>query len=338
MRIIIDAMGGDFAPKAAVFGAIDAQNEFGIDLTFVGDREQIEACLKEKNVSENGESIKIVHTTEIIDMHDDPTLAVRSKKDSSMTVALKLVAAGEGDAAISAGSTGAFLTGATLVIKRIQGIRRAALSPIVPVAGKGVLLIDCGANMDCTPAYLAQFAMMGSRYAEKIMDIKNPRVAQLNIGAEDCKGTDTNIETYAVLQKLSDSGKINFIGNIEAREAVMGGTDVLVTDGYNGNIFLKAVEGTASYLFAALKETFMANTKSKMGALLLKDGMRKLKSKVDTSETGGTVLLGLRKTVVKAHGNSNERAFRSAIKQAIGFVEAGVIDEIKVLAQEMKEQ
>lgn len=335
MRIIIDAMGGDHAPKAAVHGAIDAMAEFGVDITFVGDRTAIENCLKEKNVSEDGEHLRIVHTTEVVTMHDDPSLAVRSKKDSSMTVMLKMLAKGEGDAAISAGSTGALLTGATLVVKRISGIRRAALSPIVPVAGKGVLLIDCGANIDSPPEHLLQFAIMGARYAKNIMGIENPRVAQLNIGAEDCKGTATNIETYAVLQKASDDGMFNFIGNIEGREATCGGCDVLVTDGYTGNIFLKTVEGTALHLLDELKTVFMANTKSKIGALLIKNGMRKLKNRIDVSETGGTILLGLRKTVVKAHGSSNERAFRSAIKQAIGFVEADVIGEIEIAAQEM---
>ena len=336
MRIIIDAMGGDNAPAAAVHGAVDAAKEFGVDITLTGDESAILSCLKEKNAVADGDHIKVVHCTEVITMEDDPAMAVRIKPDSSMAVGLKLLSHGEGDAFVSAGSTGALLGGATVTVRRVKGIRRAALAPVVPAAGKGLLLIDCGANAECSAEYLLQFAYMGSFYAQKIMGIDNPRVAQLNIGVEECKGTQRQVEAYGVLKEAGDAGRINFIGNIEAREAVLGGTDVLVCDGFTGNVFLKCVEGTCLYLLKELKSAFMSSFKSKIGALLLKDGIGKIKGRVDVSEVGGTIMLGLRKTVVKAHGSSNARAFRSAIMQAKGFVEADVIGAIENNIEYMK--
>ena len=336
MRIIIDAMGGDHAPAAAVHGALDAAAEFEIDITLIGDAVSIENCMREKNAKADGEHIRIVNTTEVVTMEDEPSMAVRRKSDSSMSVGLKLLAAGEGDAFVSAGSTGALLSGATLTVKRVSGIRRAALAPIVPNYGHGVLLIDCGANIECTPEYLLQFAYMGSLYARNIMGIKNPRVAQLNIGAEHCKGTQDKIDAYPLMKNASDEGRLNFIGNIEAREAMLGGTDVLVSDGFSGNIFLKTVEGTALFLLKELKDTFMLSYKTKLGALLLKKGIGRIKDRVDVGETGGTIMLGLRKTVVKAHGSSNARAIRSSIKQAVGFVKADVIGEIERNVEYMK--
>ncbi|MGE4353114.1 MAG: phosphate acyltransferase PlsX [Oscillospiraceae bacterium] len=329
MRIIIDAMGGDLAPAALVHGAVDAAAEFGIDVTLVGDKSAVESCLQEKHVKADGGHIRIVHTTEVVTMEDEPSMAVRHKTDSSMAVGLKLLASGEGDAFVSAGSTGALLSGATLTVKRVRGIRRAALAPIIPNYGHGVLLIDCGANIDCTPEYLLQFAYMGAFYAKNIMGIENPRVAQLNIGAEACKGTPEKIEAYPLLAKASDEGRLNFIGNIEAREAMLGGTDVLVSDGFSGNIFLKTVEGTSLFLLKELKGIFLSSFVTKLSALMLKKGIGRIRDRVDVGETGGTIMLGLRKTVVKAHGSSNARAVRSAIKQAIGFVKADVIGEIE---------
>ena len=336
MRIIIDAMGGDHAPAAAVHGALDAANEFGIDITLTGDAQAIDACLREKNAQADGEHIRVVPAAEVITMEDEPSMAVRLKPDSSMAVGLRLLAHGEGDAFVSAGSTGALLSGATMTVRRVKGIRRAALAPVVPNAGHGVLLIDCGANVECTPEYLLQFAYMGSFYAKNIMGISEPRVSQLNIGTEECKGGRSQIEAYQVLKAAGDAGRIHFTGNIEAREAMLGETDVVVCDGFTGNIFLKTVEGTALFLLKEIKSAFLANLKSKLGALLLKDGVGRIKAKVDVSETGGTIMLGLRKTVVKAHGSSNARAFRSAIKQAMGFVEADVIGEIERNVEYMK--
>lgn len=336
MRIIVDAMGGDLAPAAAVHGAVDAAAEFGVDITLVGDESSILSCLRDKNATADGEHIRIVHTTEVITMEDEASMAVRKKRDSSMAVGLKLLASGEGDAIVSGGSTGALLSGATLTVKRVAGIRRAALAPVIPNASGGLLLIDCGANMECSPELMLQFAFMGNYYAKNIMGIKNPRVGQLNIGTEESKGTQDKIDAHKLLKTVSDDGRFNFIGNIEAREAMLGGTDVLVSDGFSGNIFLKTLEGTALFLLKEMKKTFMQGLKSKIGALLLKSGMSDLKSRIDVSETGGTIMLGLRKTVVKAHGSSNARAFRSAIKQAIGFVESDVIGEIERSVPNMK--
>ena len=336
MRIIIDAMGGDNAPAAAVEGALDAASEFGVDITLTGDAAAIASCLAAKNVRADGEHIRVVPTTEVITMEDEPSMAVRMKSDSSMSVGLRLLAHDEGDAFVSAGSTGALLSGATVVVRRVKGIRRAALAPVVPNTGHGVLLIDCGANLECTPEYLLQFAYMGSFYAKNIMGLENPRVSQLNIGVEECKGGQNQIAAYKALTAAGEAGRINFTGNIEAREAMLGQTDVLVCDGFTGNIFLKTVEGTALFLLKEIKTAFLSSMKSKLGALLLKDCVVKIKEKVDVSETGGTIMLGLRKTVVKAHGSCNARAFRSAIKQAIGFVEADVIGEIERNIEYMK--
>lgn len=336
MRIIIDAMGGDNAPKAAVGGAVDAAAEFGIDITLVGEERAIAACLLEKNAKADGEHIRVINASEIITMEDDPAMAVRAKPDSSMAVGLKLLSAGEGDAFVSAGSTGALLGGATMVVRRVRGIRRAALAPVVPNSAEGVLLIDCGANLECGSEYLLQFAYMGSFYAKNIMGLDNPRVAQLNIGTEETKGTADKIEAYQVLSKAASEGRINFIGNIEAREAMLGGCDVLVCDGFTGNIFLKTVEGSCLFLLKELKGAFLSSFRSKLGALLLGPGISKIRAKADVSEIGGTIMLGLKKTVVKAHGSSNERAFRSAIKQAVGFVQADVIGEIERNIDHMK--
>ena len=257
MRIIVDVMGGDNAPGAAVQGALDAAKEFGIELTLVGDPAAIGRCLGERGSAADGEHIRLVPAAEVITMEDDPATAVRLKRDSSMAVGLKMLANGEGDAFVSAGSTGALLGGATVTVRRVRGIRRAALAPVVPTAGNGMLLIDCGANVECTPEYFLQFAYMGSFYAERIMGIERPRVALLNIGVEECKGTPERIEAYKALKAAGDAGRINFIGNIEAREAVLGGADVLVSDGFTGNIFLKTLEGTALFLLRELKGAFM---------------------------------------------------------------------------------
>jgi glycerol-3-phosphate acyltransferase PlsX len=329
-------MGGDNAPAAVVQGALDAAKEFNIDLTLVGQENVIRELLAAGGTNADGEHIRLQNATEVIEMSDEPGMAVRHKPDSSMAVGLRLLARGEGDAFVSAGSTGALLSGATMTVRRVKGIRRAALSPVVPAAGRGVLLIDCGANVECTAEYLLQFAFMGSFYARQIMGIENPRVAQLNIGVEDTKGTASQIEALSLLRAAGEAGRINFIGNIEAREAVLGGTDVLVSDGFTGNIFLKTLEGTALYLFSELKGVFSAGLRTKVGGLLVRDGLRRIKSKADVGEVGGTIMLGLRKTVVKAHGSSDARAFRSAIRQAIGFVEAAVIGEIERNVEFMK--
>lgn len=328
MRIIIDAMGGDNAPYAIVKGAVDAQKEFGEDILLVGKEEEIRNCLSQLDALENPH-VSVINADEVIDMHDDPSTAVRRKKNSSMAVALNLLKNNEGDAVISAGSTGALLTGATLTIRRIKGIRRAAMAPVLPNGEKGVVLIDCGANVECTPEYLLQFAYMGSFYSNHILACENPRVGLLNNGSEDTKGTELCKATYALLKEACDSGRLNFIGNVEGTDVLTGNVDVVVADGFSGNILLKTVEGTSKFLLKNLNRIAHSSLKDKIGASLLKKDLMALKKMVDVSEIGGTAFIGITKPVIKAHGSSDARAIRSAVKQAIDFVNSGVISDIE---------
>ena len=328
MKIIVDAMGGDNAPQAIVQGALDAHKACGVEILLVGRAAEVlkavEAC-GEKTLPAG---VELRDASEVVEICDDPATAFKVKKDSSLTVGLKLLKNGEGDAFVSAGSTGALLAGATLLVKRIKGIRRAAMGPSVPVFGGKMTLCDCGANADCTPEYLLQFAFLGSFYARKVRGIENPRVALLNIGAEESKGDELRHEAFKLLKEAGDQGRINFIGNLEANEAMMGGADVLVADGFSGNIMLKTLEGTAKFLMKELKGVFMANTKSKVGALLVKDGVSGLKKQADPSEVGGTPFLGISKPVIKAHGSSDANAIKNAIFRAKEYAESGFIDEI----------
>lgn len=328
MRIIVDAMGGDNAPAEIVKGAVEAIREFGVSVTLVGREAEVKACLAKEGTAGITEKITLVNATEVVAMEDDPTTVLRAKKDSSMSVALRLLKDGEGDACISAGSTGALLAGATLIVKRVNGIRRAALAPVLPNGGRGVMLIDCGANVDCTPEYLLQFAFMGAFYARNILGCASPRVGLLNIGAEETKGTDLQIETYKVLKEAHEKGNINFIGNVEARDVLFNTVDVVVTDGFSGNIMLKTIEGTGAFIMNNIKEIFTANRRSKVAAFAIKKRLGEFKKKVDPSEVGGTALLGISKPVIKAHGSSDARALKNAILQAINFVQADVTNEI----------
>jgi len=336
MRIIIDAMGGDNAPHEIVKGAVAAQREFKIDITLVGKEEAVTPCLRNEGVAPADLHFDVVDAREVIDMEDDASTATRSKKDSSMAVALKLLSDGEGDAVISAGNTGALLTGATLTVKRIKGIRRAALAPVFPVGEKGAMLIDCGANVECTPEYLMQFAYMGSHYARAVLGYAAPRIGLLNVGTEETKGGDLQKEAYKLLKKASEAGKLNFIGNIEARDVLFGAADVIVTDGFTGNILLKSIEGSVAFLMSELKKLFYKSAKAKLAAGMIKNDLQGLKTMFDVNEVGGTALLGISKTVIKAHGSSDARAVRSAAKQAITFIKKGVIDGIVENIDEMR--
>ena len=335
MKIIIDAMGGDNAPEAIVQGAVDAQREFGVDIVLVGKEEAVKTCLAAAGAQAD-KHISVVNADEVIDMHDDPATAVRRKKNSSMAVTLDLLRNGAGDAAISAGSTGALLTGATLLVRRIHGIRRAAMAPVLPNGGKGAVLIDCGANVECTAEYLLQFAFMGSYYAHRMLGIERPRVGLLNNGSEDSKGTPLCKEAYALLRDAADAGRINFIGNVEGTDVFSGKADVIVADGFSGNILLKTIEGTAKFLMKNIKGILMKSPKTKLGALLLKNDLSGLKTMLDASEVGGTAFIGITKPVIKAHGSSNARAIRSAVKQAIAFVNAHITEDIEQNIEDMK--
>jgi len=327
MKIIVDAMGGDHAPSEMVKGACLAAKEFDIDVVLVGIAEEILKCIEQLGYKELPSLVEVANASEIITMEDDPTTAVKGKKDSSMAVALKMLRDGQGDAVVSAGNTGALLTGSTLTVKRIKGIRRAAMAPILPNKGSGVILVDCGANVECTKEYMLQFAFMGYYYARDVLKKENPKVGLLNIGSEETKGTTLQRETYALLEEHRE--KINFIGNIEGRDVLMGEVDVVVTDGFTGNVLLKAVEGTAQFVASEMKKIFMKNMVSKLAAAMVKSGIDDFKSIFDVSETGGTALLGISKPVIKAHGNSEAYAIRSAIKQAMQVTQSGIIDSIE---------
>lgn len=328
MRIIVDAMGGDNAPESNVQGALDAVKAYGVEVVLVGDGERLLECLAKLGYRDLPKGLEIAHASQVIDMEDNAAMAFREKKDSSMTVGLNLLKSGEGDAFVSAGSTGALLSAATLLTGRIRGIRRAALAPVVPTGGGGAVLVDCGANAECTPEYLLQFAYMGAFYAQKALGRENPTVGLLNIGAEPSKGTKLQQETYQLLMEAKEAGRVNFVGNVEAREAVEGAVDVIVTDGYAGNIFLKTMEGAGLFLGRQIKQMFLKNLKSKIAALLVKDGVREFKKIMSASDVGGTALIGISQPVIKAHGSADALAIQNAIRQGMEYAQSGIIDEI----------
>ena len=319
MKIIVDAMGGDNAPQAPVLGALDAAKKFGAQVVLVGRGEEILNVLKGKGISDLPEGVEIAHADDVVDMHDDPAAVVHKRKNSSMIVGLRLLAEGQGEAFLSAGSTGALLTGATLIVKRVKGMRRAAMCPAMPnKAGGKTLIVDCGANAECTPEFLLQFGLVGSLYAQKNFGMEAPRVGLLNIGTEDSKGTPLQKEAYGLLKNAAEQGLLNFIGNVEAREVLHGGVDVVVCDGFSGNVLLKSIEGTAMFMGSLMKhKIFKRNFFSKLGYLLCKPGVTEVMGMMDYREVGGTQFLGIRKPVIKAHGSSDELAFCNGIRQAM---------------------
>ena len=338
MNIVIDAMGGDYAPKAPVEGAIAAlRGRPDLHVTLVGKGELILETLKELGHTELPQGLELRNAEEVIEICDDPSNAFRKKKDSSMTVGLTMVKQGEGDAFVCAGSTGALLSAATLLVGRIRGIRRAAMAPVIPTTGKGAILIDCGANADCTPEYLLQFAYMGSFCARQMMGLEKPRVGLLNIGAEPSKGTDLQRETHALLTAAGETGRINFIGNVEAKEALTQDiVDVIVTDGYSGNIFLKTLEGTGSMMGKEIKGVLKTNALTKLAAMMIMKPLKAFMKKADGNEVGGTPFIGIAKTVIKAHGSANARGFENAIYQAANYAESTLIGEIEANIDDMK--
>lgn len=328
MKIIVDAMGGDNAPHSNVQGALDAMKEQGIEIILVGDQTAIGGVLTQLGHSEVPAGMEVVHTTQVVEMCDNPATAFKDKKDSSLTVGLTLLKEGKGDGFVSAGSTGAMLAAATLIVKRIRGIRRAAMAPILPTEGKGAVLIDCGATAEGTPEYLLQFAFMGSYYAKKVLDCDSPRVGLLNIGSEPSKGLELQQKTHQLLTQAHNKGQLNFVGNIEPKEALKGGVDVIVADGYSGNIFLKTLEGTAGFLGKHMKGMFKKNFLTKIAALLVSGGLKDFKKLFDAGEVGGTSFLGISKPVIKAHGSSDSYAIKNAIKQAGKVVTSGFVEDI----------
>ncbi|MDT2045759.1 MULTISPECIES: phosphate acyltransferase PlsX [Bacillaceae] len=321
MKIAIDAMGGDNAPKTVIEGAELAIQQFeNLHITLVGNEVEIKKYLT------NPERIKILHTEEVIEATDEPVRAVRRKKNASMVLMATEVAEGRADACISAGNTGALMTAGLFVVGRIKGIERPALAPTLPTLdGKGFLMLDVGANVDAKPEHLVQYAIMGSVYAEQVRGIHSPKVGLLNVGTEEKKGNELTKQTFKLLQETN----INFIGNVESRDLLNGVADVVVTDGFTGNVALKTIEGTALSLFSMLKTELTSSFKSKVAASVLKPQLKGLKAKMDYSEYGGAGLFGLNAPVIKAHGSSDATAIFNAIKQTVNMVENNVSSTIQ---------
>jgi len=325
MKIAVDAFGGDNAPDEIIKGSIEAVKNSEYEVILVGNEDIIKSKLEEFGYS--GNSISVKNATEIIEVSEEPVKAIRSKKDSSMVVALNLCKSGEADAVVSAGSTGAYLAGAFRILGRIKGIKRPALTAFMPSINGGVgVITDVGATSDAKPEYLAQFGQMGSLYAEKVLNIKNPKVYLANIGTEEGKGNELYRNAYTLLK---ENENINFCGNLETRDLTAGIADVIICDGFSGNMVIKTIEGTASALFKLIKKSFLQNLLTKLCAAIMLPRLKSIKALLDSSEYGGVPLLGIDGVVIKAHGNSNAKAFYHAIKSAAVFAGTGINDELK---------
>lgn len=323
MKILLDTLGADKGYEVVVKGglkALDNHNE--LEITFIGPEKEITELVKD---SKNKNRIDIIDTNEYITNDEEPALAIRRKKNSSTTLGLKKLKEEGYDGILSCGSTGALLAGATLIVKRIDKISRGALTVVLPAKDSYALLLDGGANMDCTPELLSQFAIMGNVYSREVLNVNNPRVGLLSVGTEENKGDNLRKETYEHLKNMD----LNFIGNIEARDALSGNVDVIVTDGFSGNVLLKSIEGTAIRITEVLREGIMDSLRTKIGAALMKPALKKLKSSFDYNEVGAAPLLGVKKAVFKAHGSSNERAIEAGIDKLIQFIEKDVVRKIE---------
>ena len=331
MVILLDAMGGDNAPDANIKGAVDAINQIEAEVILIGKEEIIKSKIKEfynKDISEISPRLKIKNTTETIEMDEIPTQAIKHKKDSSMVVGFNMLKNGEGDVFISAGNSGALLTGATLLVGRIKGVDRPALAGILPAYKSRLVLMDCGSNTNCKPINLLQFAQMSSIYLKTTLGVESPKVGLLNIGTEETKGNELTKESYKLLKEKSKELGINFIGNVEGRDAFSGEVDIVVTDGFTGNIFLKAVEGLGKFVKRSLTESLTRNLISKIAALPSLPAIKRFSKTVDYKEYGGALFLGVKKPVVKAHGSSDKKLFEFTIKQAESFVKNKAVDKL----------
>ena len=318
MRIVVDAFGGDNAPLCNIEGALAAREEYNVDVVLSGNGEKLKKCAEENGLSLDG--IEILEAPEVFSMYSQPTDILRSGKNTSLAVGMQYVADGNADAFVSAGSTGAIVVGGTFICRRIKGVKRPALGSLVPTENGTVMLTDIGANADCRPEMLRQFAVMANAYLNKVSGIKSPKIGLLNIGTEDSKGGELQIEAFRLLK----SAPIDFVGNIEAREIAKGPCDAVISDGFTGNVALKMYEGVAITLFSIIKKTFRKNLKTKLAGLLAKRDMRGLKKLFDASEVGGAPLLGVAAPVIKAHGNSDKNAIKNAIRQAKLAAENGL--------------
>ena len=331
MKILLDAMGGDNGPDANIKGAINAINQIKAELVLIGKEEIIREKVKEfygKTLEEISPRLKVKNATETIEMEDKPTDSIKHKKDSSMVVGFRMLKEGEGDVFISAGNSGALLAGATLLVGRIKGIDRPALAGILPSYKSRLVLIDSGANTNCRPINLLQFAQMSSIYIRNTFGVESPRIGLLNIGTEETKGNELTRESYNLLKEKSQELNINFIGNVEGRDAFSGEVDAIVTDGFTGNVFLKAVEGLGKFVKRTLKESLTENIFSKIAALPALPAMNKFAKTMDYKSYGGALFLGVKKPVVKAHGSSDEKLFEFTIKQAEKFVENKTVENL----------
>ncbi len=332
MVILLDAMGGDNAPDATIKGAVKAIKDIKAEVCLIGNEEVINAKIKEfygkKDIKEISERLSIHHTSETIEMCDIPTQAIKHKKDSSMVVGFNMLKEGKGDVFISAGNSGALLTGATLLVGRIKGIDRPALAGILPAYKGSLMLMDCGSNTNCKPINLLQFAQMATIYNRNTFGIKRPTVGLLNIGTEETKGNDLVKESYRLLKEKAEELDLNFVGNVEGRDAFSGKLDILVADGYTGNVFLKTVEGVGKLVKRTLTESIKKNIFTMLGALPAMPSINSLKKAMDYKEYGGALFLGVKKPVVKAHGSSDEKLFEFTIKQAEKFVENKAVDKM----------
>jgi len=331
MRILLDAMGGDNAPDANIKGAVKAINDVKAEVVLIGKEDVIRNKIKEfygKEIEEISNRLKIKNATETIEMDEKPTVVIKSKKDSSMVVGFNMLKQEEGDVFISAGNSGALLTGATLLVGRIKGIDRPALAGILPAYKSQLLLIDAGSNTNCKPINLLQFAQMSSIYIRNTFGIKNPAIGLLNIGTEETKGNELTKESYQLLKEKAEELNINFVGNVEGRDAFSGKIDAIVTDGFTGNIFLKTTEGLGKLVKTTLNESFKKNIFSKIGAIPSLPAINRLKKAMDYKSYGGALFLGVKKPVVKAHGSSDEVLFEFTIKQAEKFVENKAVEKM----------
>ncbi len=333
MKILLDAMGGDNAPDAVIKGAIRAAKEIESEIVLVGNEQIINSKIKEfygkEKISDITSKITIKHTTEQIEMEDTPTVAIKQKKDSSMVVGFKMLKEDEGDVFISAGNSGALLTGATLLVGRIKGIDRPAIAPMLPAYKKSFMLMDAGANTNCKPLNLIQFAQMSTIYLKNTFNIENPKVGLLNIGTEETKGNDLVKETYNLLKEHSKEYGVNFVGNVEGRDCFSGEVDSVITDGFTGNVFLKTTEGIGKLVKRNLTESLKRNILTTLGAIPCLPAIKRFSKTMDYKEYGGALFLGVKKPVVKAHGSSDEYLFYFTLKQAENFVKSKAVEKMK---------
>ncbi len=325
MKIIVDAFGGDNAPEQILLGCAQARQELGVDILLTGDKARLEACAKELNITQDLAAMEILPCGQTLTMEDEPTSVIREKSDSSMAVGLRALAEGRGDAFASAGNSGALVVGATTIVKRVRGVKRVAFAPIMPKSQGFFMLIDGGANVDCRPEMLTQFGVMGAAYMKSVMGIENPRVGLANVGTEDHKGDQLRQESLALLRKCPG---IQFVGNVEARDIPFDGADVIVADGFTGNMILKLYEGVAMALMDKIKGVFMGSVKGKLAAAVVYNDLKKMKKELDYNEYGGAPIMGCAKPVFKIHGSAKASTVKSALRLTRDYAQSGIIAQI----------